>query len=128
MNEFTVITGKLKNLPDKPGVYLFKNEKGRVIYIGKAKILRNRIRSYFQKSRPFDAKHLALVSKVHDLEFIVTDSEVEALILEANLIKKHKPRYNINLKDDKSFPYIRITAEDFPQIFATRIHGSYQEK
>ncbi len=120
MNEFTVITDKLKNLPGKPGVYLFKNEKGRVIYIGKAKILRNRVRSYFQKSRPLDAKLLALVSKVHDLEFIVTDSEVEALILEANLIKKHKPRYNINLKDDKSFPYIRITAEDFPQIFATR--------
>ena len=114
------IEEKLKNLPDKPGVYLFKGKDDKVLYIGKAIILRNRIRSYFQKSRPLDPRLQILVSRIADLEWIVTDSDVEALILEANLIKKHKPRYNINLKDDKSYPYIRITAEDFPQVFPTR--------
>ncbi len=114
------IEEKLSNLPDKPGVYLFKSKDGKVLYIGKATILRNRVRSYFQKSRPLDPRLQVLVTRVGDLEWIVTDSDVEALILEANLIKKHKPRYNINLKDDKSYPYIRITAEDFPQVFPTR--------
>ncbi len=114
------IEEKLSNLPDKPGVYLFKGKDEKVLYIGKATILRNRVRSYFQKSRPFDPRLQILVSRVKDLEWIVTDSDVEALILEATLIKKHKPRYNINLKDDKSYPYIRITAEDFPQVFPTR--------
>jgi excinuclease ABC subunit C len=114
------IEEKLSNLPDKPGVYLFKGKEDKVLYIGKALMLRNRVRSYFQKSRPLDPRLQILVSRVKDLEWIVTDSDVEALILESTLIKKHKPRYNINLKDDKSYPYIRITAEDFPQVFPTR--------
>ena len=116
----TGIKNKLTNLPAKPGVYLFKNKSDKVIYVGKAKILRNRIRSYFQNSLPFDPKTKILTKSIADLDFIITDSEIEALILEANLIKEHKPRYNINLKDDKSFPYIRITKEDFPQVFPTR--------
>ncbi|MGD9489745.1 MAG: excinuclease ABC subunit UvrC [Calditrichaceae bacterium] len=111
---------KLQNLPVKPGCYLFKDKKGTVLYVGKAGALRSRVRSYFQESRPYHPKLAALVKRVADLEFIVTDSEVEALILENNLIKEYKPRYNVNLKDDKSYPYIRITNEDFPQVFITR--------
>ena len=111
---------KLALLPKKPGVYLFKNSRAEIIYVGKAKILRHRVRSYFQDRRPLDIKTSRLVSKVADLEAIITDSEVEALILESNLIKEYKPRYNINLKDDKFFPYIRVTNEPFPRIFPTR--------
>jgi len=111
---------KLKSLPNKPGVYLFKDRQGKVLYVGKAKILRNRVRSYFQKSRNPDSRLQIMINKINDFEFIITDSDIEALILEANLIKEKKPRYNVQLKDDKSFPYIRITAEDFPQVFATR--------
>ncbi len=104
----------------KPGVYQFKNESGEVLYVGKAIILRNRVRQYFQKSQRLDPRREAMVSKIHDVEIIVTDSEVEALILETNLIQKLKPRYNIDLKDDKSFPYIVVTNEPFPRVFATR--------
>ena len=111
---------KLSNLPRKPGVYLFKDSVGKVIYIGKAKFLRNRVRSYFQQGRIEGPKFIRLVSRIEDVETIVTDSEVEALILEANLVREHKPRYNVNLKDDKSFPYIRITNETYPRIFPTR--------
>lgn len=111
---------KLDSLPTKPGVYQFKNADDKVIYVGKAQNLRNRVRQYFQRSRAFDAKQDALVSKIADVELIVTDSEVEALILEANLVKKLKPRYNVSLKDDKSFPYIVITNEPFPRVFVTR--------
>ena len=111
---------KLDLLSKKPGVYLFKNKRGDLIYVGKAKVLRNRVRSYFQESRPLDAKTARLVSLVADFETIITDSEVEALILESNLVKEHKPRYNISLKDDKTFPYIRVTHEPFPRIFPTR--------
>jgi excinuclease ABC subunit C len=111
---------KLDSLPAKPGVYQFKNPDAKVIYVGKAQNLRNRVRQYFQKSRALDPKLDVLVSKIADVELIVTDSEVEALILEANLIKKLKPRYNVLLKDDKSFPYIVITHEPFPRVFVTR--------
>jgi len=111
---------KLDLLAKKPGVYLFKNRRGEVIYVGKAKVLRNRVRSYFQEHRPLDAKTAKLISHIADFETIITDSEVEALILESNLVKEYKPRYNINLKDDKSFPYIRVTNETFPRIFPTR--------
>lgn len=111
---------KLNNLPKKPGCYLFTDKTEKIIYIGKAKILRNRVRSYFQESRPQDSKTRRLQSKIVDVDVIVTDSEMEALILEMNLVKEYKPRYNINLKDDKSFPYIRVTKERFPRIFPTR--------
>lgn len=110
---------KLENLPALPGIYQFFNDKGKVIYVGKAKILKNRVRSYFHKSID-SPKTEILVSKIEDLQIIVTDSEIEALVLENNLIKELKPRYNVLLKDDKSFPYIRVTNELFPQIFPTR--------
>jgi len=113
------VEDKLKNLPVKPGCYLFKDNNKKILYVGKAGILRNRVRSYFQ-SGPVHPKIKALVKRIADIEYIVTDSEVEALILENNLIKKYKPRYNVNLKDDKTYPYIRITNEDFPQVFVTR--------
>lgn len=114
-----VLEDKLKSLPSLPGIYQFLNDKGKVIYVGKAKNLRNRVRSYF-KNRFDSPKTEILVSKVFDLQLIVTDSEIEALVLENNLIKEFKPRYNITLKDDKSFPYIRVTNEMFPQIYPTR--------
>lgn len=110
---------KIENLPKLPGVYLFKNKNDKIIYIGKAKSLYNRVKSYFTPNIN-SIKTEALVSKIHDFDVIVTDNEVEALILEANLIKQHKPRYNVNLKDDKSYPYIVITNEDFPQVYPTR--------
>jgi len=114
------LSQKIANLPDRPGCYLFRDQSGKVIYVGKALILKNRVRSYFQSSRPGHPKLAALVRKITDLEWIITDSGVEALILENTLIKEHKPRYNINLRDDKSYPFIRITNEDFPQVFVTR--------
>ncbi|MFA5804355.1 MAG: excinuclease ABC subunit UvrC [Melioribacteraceae bacterium] len=114
-----VLEDKLNSLPSSPGIYQFVNEKGKVIYVGKAKNLRNRVRSYF-KIKVDSPKTEVLVAKIFDLQLIVTDSEIEALVLENNLIKELKPRYNINLKDDKSFPYIRVTNEMFPQIFPTR--------
>lgn len=109
----------LKNLPASPGVYQFLNKNGKVIYVGKAKNLKNRVRSYFQDNLT-SAKTIALVSKIDDLQIFVTDSELEALILENNLIKELKPRYNVNLKDDKSFPFIKVTNELFPRIYPTR--------
>ena len=115
----SLLEDKLNNLPSSPGIYQFYNDKGTVIYVGKAKNLKNRVRSYFQ-NRIDSPKTAALVAKINDLELIITDSEIEALVLENNLIKDLKPRYNINLKDDKTFPYIRITNEPFPQIFPTR--------
>ncbi|HLL73055.1 MAG TPA: excinuclease ABC subunit UvrC [Pyrinomonadaceae bacterium] len=112
---------KLKNLPLSPGVYIHKDEAGKIIYIGKAKNLRNRVRSYFQSGRGHDRKTRELVRRIVDLEFIVTDTEVEALVLESNLIKKHKPRYNIALKDDKQYPHLKLTInEPFPRIMITR--------
>jgi excinuclease ABC subunit C len=113
------LESKLKELPDNPGIYQFKNDKGKVIYVGKALNLKNRVRSYFHGSLN-SVKTEALVSKIADLELIVTDNEIEALVLENNLIKEFKPRYNVNLKDDKSFPYIKVTNELFPRIFPTR--------
>lgn len=111
---------KLKNLPNQPGVYLYRNETGKVLYVGKAKNLRSRVRSYFQSSRNLAPRTQRLVQQIRDLDTIIVDSEVEALILEANLIKEHHPRYNVFLKDDKSYPYIRITNEPFPQVYVTR--------
>lgn len=111
---------KLQLLPDKPGVYLMKDAQGRIIYVGKAINLRNRVRSYFQSSRNHSPKVQALVARIIDLEYIVTASEIAALILECNLIKQHHPKYNISLRDDKSYPYIKVTSEDYPRVFATR--------
>jgi len=111
---------KLKTLPDAPGVYLMRDVRGKIIYVGKARVLKNRVRQYFQSGKNHGAKVKAMVAKVADFETIVTATEVEALILECNLIKKHRPRYNISLKDDKSYPYLRVTAEDFPRIVLTR--------
>lgn len=115
---------KAKSLPRKPGVYLFRNEAGEVIYVGKAVSLRDRVRSYFQPSGRFvSAKVKAMVEHIRDLEYIVTDSEVEALILEANLIKEYSPRYNVRLKDDKNYPYLKVTDEPFPRVIVVRRPG-----
>ena len=114
------IEDKLKEIPTSPGVYLHKDATGKVIYVGKAKNLRSRVRSYF-RARPFDRKTDALVGQISDLEFIVTDNEAEALILEATLVKQHKPRYNIKLQDDKSYPHLKLTVnEPFPKVVITR--------
>jgi len=114
-----VLEAKLSNLPENPGIYQFLNDKKKVIYVGKAKNLKNRVRSYFHSSIT-SPKTLALVSKIEDIEMIITGNEIEALVLENNLIKELKPRYNINLKDDKTYPFIKITNEPFPRIFPTR--------
>src|SRR6059036_368053 len=111
---------KLKALPTKPGVYLFRDGRGRVLYIGKAKSLRPRVRSYFQKGES-RAQIAQLPDRVADLEVIVTNTEVEALHLEQNLVKRHRPPFNVRLRDDKSFPYIAVTVEDeFPRVMFTR--------
>ncbi|EGL15323.1 excinuclease ABC, C subunit [Paenibacillus sp. HGF7] len=112
------IRNKLALLPDKSGCYLMKNAEGTIIYVGKAKVLKNRVRSYFTGSH--DGKTQRLVSEIRDFEYIVTSSNIEALILECNLIKQHYPRYNVLLKDDKSFPYIKITHEEHPRLEVTR--------
>lgn len=115
------VTEKLIHLPDKPGVYLMKDSQGKIIYVGKAINLKNRVRSYFQSSRNHSPKVISLVSRIADLEYIITASELEALILECNLIKQHRPKYNIRLRDDKTYPYIKVTlGEDYPRLYATR--------
>ncbi len=111
---------KIAQLPQKPGVYLYKNKLDKIIYVGKAIKLKNRVKSYFQENRPRDAKTKALILNIVDLETIVTDNEAEALILEDTLIKKHKPKYNVLLKDDKTYPYVKITNELYPQVIITR--------
>ncbi|HWQ77227.1 MAG TPA: excinuclease ABC subunit UvrC [Anaerovoracaceae bacterium] len=115
------IQENLKKLPDKPGVYLHKDKLGQVIYVGKAVSLKNRVRQYFQSSRNMDPKVRAMVSNIEEFEYITTSTEMEALILENNLIKKYMPRYNVLLRDDKTYPYIKITAnEAYPRILKTR--------
>jgi len=111
---------KLKLVPEKPGVYLFKDKKGKILYIGKALSLKKRVKSYFQRGE-FSPRIGALVSRIEDVEWVVTESEAEAFLLESNLIKHHHPRYNIRFRDDKSYPFIRLsTNEDFPRVFLTR--------
>ena len=112
------IQNKLAILPDEPGCYLMKDRQGTIIYVGKAKILKNRVRSYFTGSH--DGKTQRLVSEIEDFEYIITSSDLEALILELNLIKLHDPKYNVMLKDDKSYPYIKITNEKYPRVLITR--------
>ena len=115
------VQAKLDNLPSGPGVYLFKDRTGKSIYIGKAKSLRHRVRSYFQQQRLADQKTEVLRGTIHDLDYVVTDSEVEALMLESNLVKQQQPLFNVNLKDDKSFLHIKLTVnEDFPRVLLTR--------
>ncbi len=121
MSTILSLEDKLKNLPEQPGVYIMRDEDNRIIYVGKAINLKNRVRQYFQNSKGHSPKVLAMVERIRDLEYIITDSELEALILECNLIKKHRPKYNILLKDDKHYPYIKITVnEDYPRIMTTR--------
>lgn len=112
------IQNKLALLPDQPGCYLMKDRQGTIIYVGKAKILKNRVRSYF--SGTHDSKTQRLVQEIVDFEYIVTSTNVEALLLEINLIKKHDPRFNIRLKDDKTYPFIKITNERHPRLIITR--------
>lgn len=112
------IKNKLALLPDQPGCYLMKDRQGTIIYVGKAKILKNRVRSYFTGSH--DGKTQRLVSEIEDFEYIITSSNIEALILELNLIKKHDPKYNVMLKDDKTYPFIKLTAERHPRLITTR--------
>ena len=111
---------KLKNIPTKPGVYQFKNKDGDIIYIGKAKNLRNRVRSYFQKNKYQTPKNQSMIKRITNVEWIIVRSNVEALLTEANMIKEVQPKYNVDLKDDKSFPFIRITNEPYPQVLLTR--------
>src|SRR6187549_3337062 len=112
---------QLKRLPAKPRVYLFRDDDGRVLYIGKAKSLRPRVRSYFQKTPDTRAQIQALPRRVADIEVIVTGTEAEALHVEQNLVKRHRPPFNIRLRDDKSFPYIAVTLEDeYPRVMFTR--------
>ena len=115
-----IASTKLELIPARPGVYLFKDAKGKILYIGKANQLDSRVRNHF---RPVagDPRHDAMMRKVRDIDYIATRSEIEALILEANLIKQHRPRYNINLKDDKKFPFLKVTVgEEFPRMVLTR--------
>ena len=120
----TEIEQKLSTLPAQPGVYLMRDQAGRIIYVGKAKILTNRVRSYF-RGTPANIKVAAMVSRIVSFDYIVTDSEIEALLLESNLIKEHRPRYNVDLKDDKRYPYLKVTtAEPFPRAFVTRQYSN----
>jgi len=115
------IQEELKKLPDKPGVYIMKDNMGEIIYIGKAVVLKNRVRQYFQSLANMTPKVRAMVSKISEFEYIVTHTELEALILECNLIKKHKPKFNILLKDDKNYPFIKVTLnEEYPRVLMTR--------
>ena len=107
-----------RQYPDQPGVYLMKDAAGTIIYVGKARSLRNRVRSYFNGEK--DIKTRFLVAHIADIEVIITRTEYEALILENNLIKQHTPQYNIDLKDGKTYPVVRLTAEEFPRVFRTR--------
>ena len=116
-----IVAEKLKQLPDSPGVYIMRDATANVIYVGKAVVLKNRVRQYFQSNKNHAAKVRAMVAKIADFETIITASEVEALILECNLIKKYRPRYNIMLKDDKTYPYVKVTlGEEYPRVMLTR--------
>src|ERR1700676_1678832 len=122
------LRAKVSNLPIEPGVYLFQDAAGTILYVGKAQSLRGRVRSYFLESRGQDTKTDTLVREVAGLDYIVVDNEKEALALENNLIKRHKPKFNVLLRDDKTYPYIRYTAfEKYPRVYVTRRlvkHGS----
>ena len=115
------LEAKLKELPREPGVYFHKSQNGEIIYVGKAAVLKNRVKQYFQKSRPFDPKTEALVAEITDTDWITVETELDALFLESEMIKRYKPRYNILLRDDKSQIYIRIPMkETYPSVTYTR--------
>ncbi|GAJ00160.1 unnamed protein product, partial [marine sediment metagenome] len=117
----SLVTEQLRQLPTTPGVYLMKDTEGNILYVGKAANLRHRVRSYFSARQKLTPKLQRLVARVNELDFFVTGSEQEALILELNLIKRHHPRYNVRLKDDKTFPYLKIDLnEDWPRVYTTR--------
>ena len=115
------VAQKLQHLPDDPGVYLWKNAAGETLYVGKAKRLRSRVRSYFASDHPFSVKTQHLVRQIADVETIVVPTEAHALVLEANLIKEYRPKFNIALRDDKSYTYIKVTVnEQYPRVYVTR--------
>ena len=115
------LESRLKEIPAVPGVYLMRDESDRILYIGKSKKLRNRVRSYFRESQNLSHRIAMMVQQVREIEFIATDTEAEALALEANLVKQHQPHFNVLLKDDKKYPYLCITwSEEYPRIFITR--------
>ena len=116
----TELKSKLRQLPNEPGVYRFLSESGKILYIGKAKDLKKRVSSYFTQQRQHSYRIKKLVSLIRDIEYTLVNSEVEALLLENNLIKNHQPKYNILLKDGKTYPYICIKNERFPRVFSTR--------
>src|SRR3984885_4009294 len=111
---------KVAQLPFGPGVYLYKDGGGKIIYVGKAKVLRARVRSYFNEDKLADVKTDTLIAEARDVDYILVDNEKEALALENNLIKQWKPRFNILLRDDKTYPYIKLTAEKYPRVYVTR--------
>jgi excinuclease ABC subunit C len=120
-NGSVVLKEKLESVPLRPGVYLFRDAEGTILYVGKARVLRDRVRSYFQASRPVDPRKGSMVAEIADLDLVVTDSEMEALALENNLIKRHKPRFNVLLRDDKNHPYLKLTlAEEYPRLHVVR--------
>ena len=119
MKDQSDLLNKVATLPHHPGVYQFFDQKGKIIYVGKAKDLKKRVSSYFQKEHS-DGKTRTLVKQITDLQFTVVDTEIDALLLENNLIKSHRPRYNVLLKDDKTYPWIVIKNEAFPRVFPTR--------
>ena len=115
------IQENLKNLPDRPGVYLHKDKNGEILYVGKALSLKKRVRQYFRASHKQDPKVKAMVSHIAEFEYIITETEMEALLLESSLIKRHMPKYNVLLRDDKTFPYIKVTLqEEWPRLIKTR--------
>ena len=119
-SEHNLLREKVAQLPLAPGVYLYKDAAGKVIYVGKAKILRARVRSYFNDDKLSDAKTGSLIAEARDIDYILVDNEKEALALENNLIKQYKPRFNVLLRDDKTYPYIKLTNERFPRVYVTR--------
>ena len=115
------IKKKISTLPNKPGVYLMKDRLSRIIYVGKASKLKTRVATYVRSDKKFSFQKQALIDSIMDLDYIVTGSEVDALLLEANLIKQYQPKYNVSLKDDKSYPYLKLTSnENIPLLFITR--------
>ena len=116
----SLLREKVAQLPLAPGVYLYKDGAGKVIYVGKAKILRARVRSYFSEEKLADAKTGGLISEARDIDYILVDNNKEALALENNLIKQYKPRFNVLLRDDKTYPYIKLTNERYQRVYVTR--------